>query len=115
MAVDLEEWRRQPFHEFFGPCRKLDFLEGLIFLGNPNIWIQHIGFLGHSYKKNNLYIHTPENSEDVMLSNLSFWNMFQFVDIDARNSQQVFFFGGAILKDGEVVHDLLGRNSLGPS
>ena len=26
-----------------------------------------------------------------------------------------FFFGGAILKDGEVVHDLLGRNSLGPS
>lgn len=73
------------FHQFRDPG---------IFLATPNMWIQTktVFFWDISDKKT---IYAPEkNSEDVMLSNLIFWNMFQFVDIDARNSQQLFFFWG---------------------
>lgn len=108
-ALDLEEWRR-PKNSDWPSFGTLGFLWQPQTVGYKKNWL----VLGHFIQKKAIY--APEkNSEDVILSNLIFWNMFQFVDIDARNSQQLFFLGGAILKDGEVVHDLLGRNSLGPS
>ena len=80
----MEKANKNPICRVLGPS---------IFLATQTFGYKKLAFFGTFHTKKAIY--APEkNSEDVMLSNLIFWNMFQFVDIDARNSQQLFFFWG---------------------